>query len=63
MAADGAFRIGVDLKCHRLSRPHAVELDLLEVRRHPDLVGDERGKARAGLLELADSGAEIDDAT
>jgi len=37
---DGAFWINVDLKRHRLSGSHGVELILLEVRRDPDFVRD-----------------------
>ncbi len=39
MAADRAFRIGVDADGHRLSGPHVVELRFLEVRPDPDIVG------------------------
>jgi hypothetical protein len=62
MATDFAFRKGIDLERHRLSGPHAVELNLLEVRRNPDLIGHKRGQVRAGLCELPDCSAEINDA-
>ena len=62
MAADHASRIGVDLERHWLSRPHPVELDPLEVRRHPYLVRHEHGEVRARLCELTDGGPEVGDA-
>ena len=62
MAAEMALRIGVDLKVDRLPRPHAVELRLLIVGHHPDLVGHEHRQVRARLGILADGAAEVDDA-
>ena len=40
-----------------------VELNLLEVRRHPDLIRHKHRKARARLGELTDRGGQIDDAS
>src|SRR5262249_49987001 len=62
MAADAAVRISVNRERHRLSRPHRVELGLLEIRRDPNLVRNEHGQSRAGLRELADRGGEADNA-
>ena len=62
MAVEVAFRVGVDLQVDRLPRPHAVELRLLVVRHHPDLVGHEHRKVRARLRILADGAGEVDDA-
>src|SRR5262249_19811790 len=61
VTADGALRIGVDVERHRLSRPHAVELNLLEVGCDPDLIRDEYAQVGARLCELADGGAEVGD--
>lgn len=44
------------------SWPWCLSRSLLEVRRHPDLVRDEHGQVCAHLCELADRGAELDDA-
>src|ERR1700744_1885454 len=62
MTADRPAGIGVDPERDRIARPHAIELDFLEVRRHPDLVRNERGQAGAGLCELAHGRAKVDDA-
>src|SRR5262249_48079971 len=48
MTADRAFWIGVDREFDRLAGPHAVELDLLEVRRDPDLIRNEHCQVRSG---------------
>ncbi len=56
-----ALRIGIDFAADRLSGAQRVELRLLEVRGDPDLVGHEHRQAGAGLRELADRGAELDD--
>src|SRR5258706_13366545 len=61
MAADGPFRIGIDVDRHRLSGPHNVELSLLEVRRDPDLVGYEHREIRANLCKFTGAAAELDD--
>src|SRR5215831_17047093 len=60
-SADRAIRIGVDPQRHRLPGPHAVELNLLEVRRDPDLIRHEHCQVRSRLRKLADGGAEVDD--
>ncbi len=44
-----------------MSGSHGVELGFLEVRRDPDVVGDEHGQRCSRLCELTDCGAEIDD--
>jgi hypothetical protein len=56
MAADREFRIGVDRERRRLSGPHAVELDLFEVRCGPDLIPHEHGQVRARFRKLAARG-------
>ena len=53
--------IGVDRERHRLAGPHAVELRLLEVGRHPDFVGHEHRQAVPACGELAGGGAGVDD--
>ncbi|HEY3908522.1 MAG TPA: hypothetical protein VGM07_01370 [Stellaceae bacterium] len=61
MAADRAFRIGVDVYRHRLPGAHFVELGLLEVRQNPDVVRHEHRQVCSGLCVLADRGAELHD--
>src|SRR5258708_5097850 len=60
MAADRASWIGIDLERRRLSQPHAVELNLLEVGRDPDFIRHKHRQAGARLCELTDGGAEVD---
>src|SRR6202011_3048578 len=60
MAADLALRIGVDRERCRIAGSHVVELNLLEVRRHPDLIRHKHRQARAGLGELTDCGGQVD---
>jgi hypothetical protein len=61
VTVDPAFWIGVDRERHLVNRPHVVELNLLEVRRHPDLIRHEHGQVGARLDELANCGGQVDD--
>ena len=61
MAVDVAFRIGVDLDRHPLSRPHVVELAFLKVRPNPNVVRHKHRQVCARLREFTDCGAELDD--
>ncbi|CDX51685.1 hypothetical protein MPL1032_140030 [Mesorhizobium plurifarium] len=49
MAMEGLFRIGVYGDVDGLARPHQVELRLLEIGFHPDVVGHEHHQHLAGL--------------
>ena len=57
MAAHRALRIGVDLERHLLPGPHAIELNLLKVRRDPDFVRHENCERGPLLRELANPAA------
>src|SRR6202011_6066139 len=61
MAVDLALRIGVDRERSRIAGPHVAELNLLEVRRHPDLIRYKHRKAGARRGELTDRGGQVDD--
>ena len=62
MAMEVAIGIGVDRDRRRLARPHVVELGLLEIRGHPDVVRHEHGERGPRRHIFADRGGEIDDA-
>jgi hypothetical protein len=63
MPLDRPIRVSVDTQRHLVPRPYVVELRLLEIRPHPDVVRNEHRQRGARLRELPDGAGKLHDAS